>query len=80
MGNLDREPEKKTPARTKYPADKKKGELERGNRERLGHARDTESREPTGNGEQHGGSDVGVDESSGSEVLEQDPTRFPVKE
>jgi len=32
------------------------------------------------NAEQHAGSNAGEDESSGSEVIEEDPTRFPHKE
>jgi len=62
---------------TKFPAEQKKGALERDLGERLGHAREVASREPSGNDGEHGGSDVGQDESSGSETIAVDPTRFP---
>jgi len=52
--------------------------MQRGLGERLGHPwRAVNSREPTATAKTHGGSDVGQDESSGSETIEADPTRFP---
>ncbi len=66
------------PERTTYPADLKKGDLQKDLSERFGRARKkVASHEPTGNATHYGASDVGEDESSGSETLEADPTRFP---
>ena len=60
-----------------YPADVEKGAMQRDLGERFGHPRAAEySMEPTATVAEHGASDVGLDASSGSEMLEEDPTRF----
>lgn len=69
---------KTRPGRETFPADVKKGVFQHPlEGERYGHARETISREPTGNAREQGASNVGQDESSGSETIAVDPTRFP---
>jgi len=61
----------------RYPADVEKGAMQRDLGERFGHPKKAvNSREPTATAATHGASDVGQDESSGSEMLDADPTRF----
>ena len=61
----------------RYPADVEKGAMQRDLGERFGHAKKAvNSMEPTATAAAHGASDVGQDESSGSELLDADPTRF----
>ena len=62
---------------SRYPADVEKGAMQRDLGERFGHPRKAvNSREPTATAAAHGASDVGQDDSSGSELLDADPTRF----
>jgi hypothetical protein len=60
-----------------FPAAKEKGAMDRDLAERYGHARETNSLEPTADAKRQGASNAGQDASSGCETISADPTRFP---
>jgi hypothetical protein len=60
-----------------FPAEEDKGAMERRLDERYGHARKTNSLEPTASAKRQGASNAGEDASSGCETISADPTRFP---
>ncbi len=80
-GGMSKRAERAKSARAReshrYPTEVDKGAMQRDLKERYGHRREAlNSREPTATAATHGASDVGLDEASGSETLEADPTRF----